>query len=69
MEGTFMPIIDVSLFEGRTIEQKRRLVKAMTDAVVESLAVKPDDVRITLREMSKDNHAISGVLVADQNNR
>ena len=40
-----MPIIDVELFEGRTIEQKRRLVKTMTEAVVQSLEVKPDDVR------------------------
>ncbi len=62
-----MPIIDVNLFEGRTIEQKRRLVKTMTEAVVQSLGVKPDDVRITLHEMSRENHAISGVLVADRN--
>ena len=61
-----MPIIDVKLFEGRTIEQKRGLVKAMTEAVVESLDVKPEDVRITLHEMSRDNHAIAGVLVADR---
>jgi|WetSurMetagenome_2_1015567.scaffolds.fasta_scaffold1247051_1 4-oxalocrotonate tautomerase len=61
-----MPIIDVKLFEGRSIEQKRKLVKAMTEAVVGSLDVKPDDVRITLEEMSRDNHAIAGVLVADR---
>jgi 4-oxalocrotonate tautomerase len=62
-----MPIIDVKLFEGRTIDQKRLLVKAMTEAVVKSLDVKPDDVRITLNEMSRDNHAIAGLLVVDRN--
>jgi 4-oxalocrotonate tautomerase len=60
-----MPIIDVSLFEGRTIDQKRKLLAAMTGAVVESLGVKPEDVRITLREMSRENHSVAGVLATD----
>ena len=61
-----MPIIDVKLFEGRNVEQKRKLVAAMTDAVVESLGVKPETVRITLIEMAKDNHSVGGILAIDR---
>jgi 4-oxalocrotonate tautomerase len=61
-----MPIIQVQMFEGRTVEQKRKLVASVTEAVVTSLAVKPDDVRIIIREMAKQDYAIAGVLVADK---
>lgn len=60
-----MPIIDLKLLEGRTLDEKRKLVAAVTDAVVESLGVKPDSVRIVLHEMPKDNYSVAGVLASD----
>jgi len=61
-----MPIIQVSLFEGRTVDQKRKLVTEMTHAVVKSLDVKPEDVRIILQEMARHDYAIGGVLASDK---
>ncbi len=61
-----MPIITVRMFEGRTIEQKRKLVAKMTDAVVQALDAKPEDVRIILEDMAKHDYAIAGVLVSDK---
>ncbi len=61
-----MPIIQVHLLEGRTKDQKRKLVANMTDAVVKSLDVKPDAVRIILHEMANDEYAIAGVLNSDK---
>jgi len=61
-----MPIIQVNLFKGRTVEQKRKLVTAMTDAVVNSLGSKREDVRIILREMEKQDYAIAGKLSCDE---
>jgi 4-oxalocrotonate tautomerase len=58
-----MPIIQVNMLEGRTVDQKRKLV---TDAVVKSLGVKPEDVRIILQEMAKHDYAIGGVLFMDK---
>jgi 4-oxalocrotonate tautomerase len=60
-----MPIIDVQLFEGRTLEEKRSLVQAITTAVVETLNTKPEKVRITLVEMDKRNHSVGGILAID----
>jgi 4-oxalocrotonate tautomerase len=61
-----MPIIQVNMFEGRTMDQKRKLVANMTDAVVKSLDVKPEDVRIILQEMAKHDYAIAGLLLIDK---
>lgn len=61
-----MPIIQVNMFEGRTLDQKRTLVANMTEAVVKSLGVKPDDVRIILQDMAKQDYAIAGVLGIDK---
>jgi 4-oxalocrotonate tautomerase len=65
-EGGPVPIINVLMFEGRTIDQKRKLVEKMTDAVVTSLDVKPEDVRILLQEMARHDYAIAGVLAMDK---
>jgi 4-oxalocrotonate tautomerase len=60
-----MPIIEVNLFEGRTVDQKRDLIAALTDAAVRTLAVPPQNVRVILREMSKDDFGIAGKSARD----
>ncbi len=55
-----MPIIEVNLFEGRTVEKKRELIAALTDAAVRTLDVPAQNVRVILRELSKDDFGIAG---------
>jgi 4-oxalocrotonate tautomerase len=54
------------MFEGRTLDQKRKLVSAMTDAVVKTLDAKPETVRILLHDMSKSDMSVAGVLHSDK---
>jgi 4-oxalocrotonate tautomerase len=61
-----MPIIHVNMFEGRTVDQKRKLVTSMTEAVVTSLGVKPEAVRIVIHDLPKTNIAAAGVLASDR---
>ncbi len=61
-----MPIIQVNILEGRTVDQKRKFVADVTEAVVKSLGVKPDTVRIIIHEMAKHEYAIAGVLASDK---
>lgn len=61
-----MPNIEIVLFEGRTMEQKRKLVKSVTDAVVSSIGGERDAVKIRLTEVSKANYASAGVLYSDK---
>ncbi|MDK2882619.1 MAG: 4-oxalocrotonate tautomerase, partial [Bacillota bacterium] len=37
-----MPIVQIDLLEGRTVEQKRQLVAKVTEAITESLGVPAD---------------------------
>jgi 4-oxalocrotonate tautomerase len=61
-----MPVIHVHMFEGRTLDQKRKLVAAMTEAVVKSLDAKPETVQIMLHENSRSDVAVAGVLHSDK---
>lgn len=61
-----MPIINIHLLEGRSEEQKRNLVVAVTEAVCKHANVPPENVRIILSDMAPQNYAIAGVLVADK---
>jgi 4-oxalocrotonate tautomerase len=54
------------MFEGRTLDQKRKLVANLTEAVVRSLDVKPETVRITLFEKKKEDMAVGGQLFLDK---
>lgn len=61
-----MPIIHVHLIEGRSIDQKRALVKEVTDAVCKTVNVTPDHVEVILHDMAKHDYAIAGVLKLDE---
>lgn len=55
-----MPIIEVTIIEGRTIEKKIKMIRAVTDAVVETLEAPRDSVRIILHEVPKWHFAVGG---------
>lgn len=61
-----MPMIRVEMFPGRTPEQKRELVKALTDAFVATAGGKPDSVHIMLSDVEKDNWAVAGKLMSEK---
>lgn len=64
--GLFVPIVSIDMFEGRTIEQKRALVKKVTEAISETLGVSGEHVHIVLREMKRENYAEGGVPFSDK---
>ena len=61
-----MPQVTVKCIEGRTIDQKRGLVKDITEAFVKHFDVEGDKVGIEIIELSKDSLARSGQLFIDQ---
>jgi 4-oxalocrotonate tautomerase len=61
-----MPEVYVYAVEGRTIDQKRSLVKDITDAVVKNFKVPADAVMVQIMESSKDTKAKGGVLFSDR---
>jgi 4-oxalocrotonate tautomerase len=55
-----MPIINVHLMEGRTDDQKARLIGALTDAAIESIGAPRESVRVLLIEIPKTQFGIGG---------
>ena len=64
-----MPIIEMHLLEGRTVEQKRKVVGAITHAVVEALGVKAEQVRILITEHGAENFSVAGVTAGEREAR
>jgi 4-oxalocrotonate tautomerase len=60
-----MPTINVQLFEGRTLEQKREFVKAVTEAACSTLKCTPESVDVLIHEMKKEDWATAGKLWSD----
>ncbi|MEO8655343.1 MAG: 4-oxalocrotonate tautomerase [Ramlibacter sp.] len=61
-----MPTIRVELMEGRTPEQKKNLVSALTRAVVETLGAKPEAVDVLLYDIKRGDWATGGQLWSER---
>lgn len=61
-----MPTLRVELLEGRTPEQKKELVKALTQAVVDTLGSKPESVDVLLYDIRRADWATGGVLWSER---
>ena len=60
-----MPLVIIEADEGRTVDQKRGLVKDITDAVCKNFAVGPEAVSILIHEGKKENRGKAGKLAID----
>jgi len=56
-----MPIIDITLLEGRDDATKRALMREVTQVVSERLEVPRESVRVVLREVPPSHFAVGGV--------
>ena len=64
--GENMPLVTVKTVGEKTIEQKRALVKDITEAVVKNFKVAPEAIIVDIFEYSKDNFAKAGQLFSDR---
>jgi 4-oxalocrotonate tautomerase len=60
-----MPEIVVYMIEGRSMDEKRALVKDVTAAVVKNVGVPPEAVVISIVEQPKTTKSKGGVLFSD----
>ncbi len=60
-----MPFVIVEMWEGRTVDQKRNLVKAITDAMIEHADCKPDHLHVVIHDTPKDSWGRAGKLGSD----
>lgn len=63
-----MPTYHVEMIEGRTPEQKKKLVEAITRVSVEILGGQPDSVDILITDIPAGNWATGGKLWSEPRN-
>jgi len=60
-----VPFVQVSIVEGFSEEEQRRLLTALTDAVVTSLEIPEQKVAVVLHKVPADAWAAGGVPVSE----
>ncbi len=61
-----MPTIHVELFAGRTVDLKRALAQALTEATVRTLGGSPEAVDVIFTDVHKHDWASGGQLWSDK---
>jgi phenylpyruvate tautomerase PptA (4-oxalocrotonate tautomerase family) len=54
-------IIEISLFEGRSVEAKKRLIRLLFERIDAELGIGPADVEVTLTETPRHNWGFRGL--------
>ena len=60
-----MPVIRIDMVNGRTQDQKRRIVKEITETMTRIVGTKPEDVRIIIVDHPSADLAAAGQLLID----
>lgn len=60
-----MPVVQVNIKEGRTLDQKRRVVARITDVLVEECGAARERIHIIINEVEEDNWGRGGQLLSD----
>jgi 4-oxalocrotonate tautomerase len=54
------------MLEGRTADQKRKIAKRITDALVEEAGARREGIIVAFHEVPKESYASGGELMADK---
>jgi len=61
-----MPIVRIELWPGRAPDEKKALIRNVTDAVVKSVGCPDKAVAVLLYEVDKSDWAIGGICHSDR---
>src|ERR1700674_3120076 len=61
-----MPLVQITMLQGRSADQKRKIAQRITDAMVEEAGARREAIVVTFLEVSKESYASGGELMADK---
>jgi 4-oxalocrotonate tautomerase len=66
VRSSFMPVVQITMLQGRTTDQKRKIAKRVTDALVEEAGARREAIVVAFNEVSKESYASGGELMIDK---
>lgn len=60
-----MPVIQITISHGRSVEQKRELIEVLTRETARIMKTQEEKVRILIYEVSKENWGNAGIIGLD----
>lgn len=60
-----MPVIQITISQGRSAEQKRELIEVLTKETARIMKTQEEKVRILIYEVSKENWGNAGIIGLD----
>lgn len=60
-----MPVVTIQMAEGRSLDQKRRVIQDITRSIAENVQVDPAAITIMLQELKRENIAKAGVPLSE----
>jgi len=61
-----MPLIQITMLQGRTVDQKRKIAERITDVMVEEAGARREAIVVTFLEVSRESYASGGMLMVDK---
>jgi 4-oxalocrotonate tautomerase len=61
-----MPMVQITLLEGRTADQKRKIARRITDVLAEEAGTRREAIVIAFHEASKESYASGAELIIDK---
>lgn len=61
-----MPLVQITMLQGRTVDQKRKIARRVTDALVEEAGARREAIVVAFHEVSKESYASAGELIIDK---
>jgi 4-oxalocrotonate tautomerase len=64
-----MPVVRVEMYEGRSLDQKREIVRGVTDVVARVTGNPPEAVHVIIEDVKPENWGIGGLIGPDRKKR
>lgn len=61
-----MPFVSIKMLEGRSKEQKKKLIKSISKSVAESLDIDEKSVWVVVEDFPKDEWGLGGELASER---
>ena len=64
-----MPLIEIHLLEGRSTQEKKKLLASVTEAVASSIDAPLASIRVWIHEFAEEDYMVAGHMASERHKR